>query len=185
MEPLPADSETDFEFCDEVVGARISRSYIPAIREGVVEALSFGLLGNYPVVGVRMVIMDGMEHEKDSSEFSFHRCAWEAMREEVLPRAALELLEPVVRLEVEVPSEFQGSVVGNLARKRGNLSSSQELEGICRIEAQVPLAEMLDYANEIRSLTQGKGTFTMTPDGYESMPKRIADLVLKIDVARK
>ena len=181
LEPLPLDSETEFEFCDEVAGGRISRSFIPAIREGMVEALSCGLLGNYPVVGVRMLLLDGQEHEKDSSELAFRRCAWEAMREEVLPRAELELLEPMIRLEVEVPSEFQGSVVGNLSRKRANLSSSQDVEGTCRIEAQVPLAEMLDYANEVRSLTQGKGTFTMTPSGYEAAPKRIAELVLRPD----
>jgi elongation factor G len=185
LEQLPLDSETEFEFCDEVSGGRITRSFIPAIREGFVEALSCGLLGNYPVVGVRMVLIDGEEHDKDSSELSFRRCAWEAMRGEVLPRAELELLEPIVRLEVEVPSEFQGSVVGNLSRKRANLSSSQDVEGVCRIEARVPLAEMLDYANEIRSLTQGKGTFTMTPSGYEATPQRVAESVLKVDTPRK
>lgn len=183
LEPLPLGSEAEFEFCDEVAGGRISRAYIPAIREGIVEALSGGLLGNFPVVGVRVVLADGMEHEKDSSELSFRRCAWEAMREEVLPQADLELLEPVIRLEVEIPSEFQGKVVGNLSRKRANLSSSYESEGVCRIDAHVPLAEMLDYANEIRSLTQGKGTFTMTPSGYESMPQRMAELVLKSDAS--
>ena len=185
LEPLPVDSETEFEFCDEVSGGRISRSFIPAIREGIVDALSCGLLGNYPVVGVRMVLVDGQEHEKDSSEMSFRRCAWEAMREEVLPRAELELLEPMVRLEVEVPSEFQGSVVGHLSRKRANITSSQDVECTCRIEAKVPLAEMLDYANEMRSLTQGKGTFAMTPSGYEATPKRIAELVLNADAEHK
>jgi elongation factor G len=185
LEPLPYDSKAEFEFCDEVSGGRISRSFIPAIREGMVEALSCGLLGNYPVVGVRMVLLDGQEHEKDSSELSFRRCAWEAMRQEVLPRAELELLEPMVRLDLEVPSEFQGSVVGNLSRKRASLSSSQDVEGTCRIEAKVPLAEMLDYANEIRSLTQGKGTFAMTPSGYEATPKRVAELVTKSDTQRK
>lgn len=185
LELLPSDSETDFEFHDEVVGGRISRSFIPAIREGIVKALSCGLLGNYPIVGVRIVLLDGLEHEKDSSEFSFQRCAWEAMREEVLPRVELELLQPVVRLVVETPSEFHGSVIGNLSRKRANLPSSDELEGTCKIHAKVPLAEMLDYANEIRSLTQGKGTFTMKPDGYESMPRGSADLVLKSNAAQR
>lgn len=185
LEPLPHDSKTDFEFCDEVSGGRISRSFIPAIREGMIEALSCGLLGNYPVVGVRMVLLDGQEHEKDSSELSFRRCAWEAMRQEVLPRAELELLEPMVRLDLEVPSEFQGSVVGNLSRKRASLSSSQDSEGTCRIEAKAPLAEMLDYANEIRSLTQGKGTFAMTLSGYEATPKRVAELITKSDTLRK
>ena len=179
LEPLPDESDAEFEFCDEVSGGRISRSFIPAIREGMVEALSCGPLGNYPVVGVRMVLLDGQEHEKDSSELSFRRCAWEAMRQDVLPRAELELLEPMVRLEVEIPSVFQGSVVGNLSRKRAKLSSSKDREGTCRIEANVPLAEMLDYANEIRSLTQGKGTFTMTPSGFEATPNRVAEIVTK------
>ena len=179
LEPLPDESDAEFEFCDEVSGGRISRSFIPSIREGMVEALSCGPLGNYPVVGVRMVLLDGQEHEKDSSELSFRRCAWEAMRQDVLPRAELELLEPMVRLEVEIPSVFQGSVVGNLSRKRAKLSSSKDREGTCRIEANVPLAEMLDYANEIRSLTQGKGTFTMTPSGFEATPNRVAEIVTK------
>jgi elongation factor G len=179
LEPLPSDWETEFEFCDEVAGGRISRNHIPAIQSGIVESMSAGLLGKYPVVGVRFVLLDGLEHEKDSSELAFHRCAWEAMREEVLPRAGLELLEPMIRLEVEVPGEFQGTVASHLSRKRADLASSLELEGVCRIEAEVPLAEMLTYANEIRSLTQGKGTFTMTPSGYKTVPPRIAELVLK------
>lgn len=181
LETLPLNSETEFEFSDEVSGGRISRSYIPAIREGILESLSAGLLGGFPIVGVRLVLQDGLEHEKDSSELAFRRCAWEAMREDVLPRAELEILEPMTRLEVEVPSEFQGCVVGSLSRKRANVSSSHEFEGTCRIEAQVPLSEMLDYANEIRSLTQGKGTFTMAPDGYESVPQRMAQRILKTD----
>jgi elongation factor G len=185
VEPLPLDCEAEFEFSDEVAGGRISRAYVPAVRAGIVESMSAGLLGSYPVVGVRFVLLDGSEHDKDSSELAFHRCAWEAMREEVLPRAALELLEPMVRLDVEVPSEFQGCVASNLSRKRADLTSSRDQEGVCRIEAQVPLAEMLAYANEIRSLTQGKGTFTMSPNGYKAVPPRIAELVLKTGTCRK
>jgi elongation factor G len=185
MEALPEHCETDFEFRDEMAGGRISQRYVHAVRDGVFEALSHGLLGNYPVVGVRFVLLDGMEHDKDSSEMAFHRCAWEAMREEVLPRASLGLLEPVVRLDVEIPGEFQGTVIGNLSQKRASLSSSQEVDGICRIEAQVPLAEMLDYANEIRSLTQGKGTFTMTPFDYQSVPQPIAETILKSNASPK
>lgn len=101
------------------------------------------------------------------------------MREEILPRAALELLEPIVRLDIEVPSEFQGGVVGNLSRKRADIDSTHDEDGACIIEARVPLAEMLDYANEIRSLTQGKGTFTMVPSGYKATPKRVVDQLLR------
>ena len=181
LEPLAPDSKADFEFADEVVGGRISRSFIPSVREGIVESLSSGLLGNYPVVGVRVVLQDGKEHENDSNEFAFRRCAWQAMREEVLPKAELELLEPMIQLEVEIPSDFQGAITGNLSCKRANLSSSQEMNGICRIEAKVPLAEMLDYANELRSLSQGKGSFSMTPSGYQAMPKRNAKSILNPD----
>ncbi|GAB5402343.1 MAG: elongation factor G [Aureliella sp.] len=173
LEPLPIDSGLDFEFIDEVKGGRISQHFIPAIRDGAAEALSRGLIGDYPVVGVRVVIEDGVEHEKDSSELAFNRCAWEALRNEVLPRAELELLEPVVQLDVAVPAEFQGGVAASLARKRGTISASQETEGSCEIEARVPLVEVLDYANEIRSLTQGKGTFSMSPSGYDSVPANI------------
>ncbi len=97
-----------------------------------------------------------------------------AMREQVLPNAELELLEPIVRLEVEVPSGFQGGVVGHLTRKRSVFSSSQDSGEVCRIQAQVPLAEMLDYANELRSATRGQGSYTMVPDGYHYVPVYIA-----------
>lgn len=178
MELLPEDSNVDFEFCDQVVGGHIDRSFIPAIRESFQDSLSCGPLGQFPIVGVRIVLTDGEQHEKDSSEFAFRQCVQEAMRHAILPHAALELLEPVMRLEVELPSEYQGGVAGNLARKRGVVNASTAIEGNCRIEAEVPFAELLDYANEIRSLTQGKGTFTMAPNGYRSMPNRVQDNVL-------
>jgi elongation factor G len=180
LEVLPMNSENNFEFSSEVSGGRISPPFIQAIREGIEESLTCGPLGSFPVVGVRIVLEDGLEHEKDSSEMSFRRCAAEAMREVVLPRAGIELLEPMVQAEVEVPSQFQGGTVGSLSRKRASISSSNDCDGTCRIIAQVPLAEMLDYANELRSQTQGKGTFSMTPSGYQSAPRE-----LKVDAKRK
>ncbi|MDX1926880.1 MAG: elongation factor G [Pirellulaceae bacterium] len=178
LEVLPEDSEVDFEFQDKVVGGQIDRAFLPTIRESFQDALSCGPLGQFPIVGVRIVLTDGEQHEKDSSEFAFRQCVQEAMRHVILPRAGLELLEPVMQLEVEVPSEYQGGVAGNLARKRGVVKASTVIDGNCRIEAEVPFAELLDYANEIRSLTQGKGTFTMTPNGYRATPKRVQDDVL-------
>ncbi|MFO0939511.1 MAG: elongation factor G [Pirellulales bacterium] len=179
LEVLPMNSGSSFEFSSEVSGGRISPPYIQAVREGIEEALTCGPLGGFPVVSVRIVLEDGLEHEKDSSEMSFRRCAAEAMREVVLPRAGIELLEPMVQVEVEVPSQVQGGTVGILSRKRASISSSNDCEGTCRIIAQVPLAELLDYANELRSQTQGKGTFSMTPSGYQSAPRE-----LKVDAKR-
>ncbi len=176
LEQLPIDSENQFEFSSEVTGGRISSPFIIAVREGIEDALSQGPVAGFPVVGVRIILEDGIEHEKDSSEMSFRRCAWEAMREVILPNADMQLLEPIVDLEVEVPSEFQGCVVGSLSRKRANINSTSDQNGTCRIEARAPLSEMLDYANELRSQTQGKGTFSMTPCGYQPAPQLMSTL---------
>ncbi len=178
VEPLPVDAQTDFEFVNEVVGGRISRSFIPAVEQGVRDALACGPLGQFRVTGLRFVLTDGMEHEKDSNEHAFRRCAWEAIRNEVLPKADVELLEPVMRLEVEVAREHQGAVTGDLTRRRGHIQSCDEVDGLCRLHACVPLAEVLDYANQLRSLTQGQGTFTLSPAGYQALPFKLAGEVL-------
>ncbi len=178
VEPMPMDAETDFEFVNEVVGGRISRSFIPAIEQGVRDALIAGPLGQFRVIGVRLVLTDGMEHEKDSSEHAFRRCAWEAMRNEVLPKAAMELLEPVMHLDVEVAREHQGAVTGDLTRRRGHIEGCDEVDGLCRLQACVPLAEVLDYANQLRSLTQGQGTFTLSPAGYQAVPLKLVNELL-------
>lgn len=181
LEPLPVESQVDFEFVNEVVGGRISRSFIPAIEQGVRDALSAGTLGQFHVTGVRFVLTDGMEHEKDSNEHAFRRCAWDVMRSEVLPRAALELLEPVMQLDVEVSRTHQGAVAGDLSRRRGRIVGSddtQETDDLCRLSARVPLAEVLDYANQLRSLTQGQGTFSLSPAGYQSVPTKLVDSLL-------
>ncbi|HBE71734.1 MAG TPA: elongation factor G [Planctomycetaceae bacterium] len=176
LEPLPYNAESKFEFVDEIVGGRVSKANIAAARDGFVDASTSGPLAKYPFVGVRVVLQDGSEHEKDSSEFAFRRCAWEVMRTVLMPHSAPALLEPMVHVSVEIPNESQGSVVGHLTRKRASLSSSQELERICKIEAKAPLSEMLDYATELRSLTQGQGTFAMSPAGYDFVPSNKAKL---------
>ena len=166
MEPLPPDAAESFVFVDEVTGGRIPREYIPAVRKGFVDALSSGPLGEYEVVGVKVVLQDGSYHEQDSSDRAFRDCAREAMRKQILPNADVVLLEPVMRLQIEVPQEFQGSIVGHLARHRGVVTSSVTTGRQCSLTAEAPLAELFDYATQLRSLTQGQGSYVMDLLGY-------------------
>ena len=122
------------------------------------------------MVGVKFTLIDGKEHEKDSSEMSFRQCAEEAMRKVVFPQMDAELLEPMMQLEIDVPSEFQGNVTGQLGRLRGVVTSSEIIDGECKIGSLAPLAELFDYASDLRSITQGKGCFSMQPYDFRPVP---------------
>jgi elongation factor G len=178
MEPLPEDAEEAFEFVDEIRGGRIPREYIPACENGFRDQMGKGPLGEYEIVGVRVSLQDGSFHDVDSSDMAFRLCAAEAMRESILPKCGMALLEPIMKLEIETPDEFQGGITGHLASKRGLVASSDVTDGNCIILAEVPLAEMFDYANEIRSMTQGKGTFSMEFLCYRQAPKNVQQDVL-------
>lgn len=179
MEPLPEDSEVNYEFVDEITGGRIPREYIKPCDQGFQDQLLKGPLGEYEVVGVKIHLQDGSYHDVDSSDMAFKLTAREAMRESILNKAGMALLEPIMLLEIETPDEFQGAVVGHLSSKRGVVSSSEVNDGTCIILADVPLAEMFDYANEIRSMTQGKGSFSMEFKCYRQAPKNIQESVLE------
>ena len=170
MEPLSDKADASFEFVDEVTGGRIPKEFRSAIRNGFEDELVHGPLGEFEVVGVRIVLLDGDFHEVDSSDMSFRQCAREAMRNVILPNAEMMLLEPVMQLEVEVPPDFQGAVTGHLAQRRGVVTASKTSQSTCRLMAEVPLAEMFNYANEIRSLTQGQGSFSMEFLAYREAP---------------
>ncbi len=178
MEPLPEDSVVNYEFVNEVTGGRIPREYIKPCDQGFQDQLVKGPLGEYEVVGVKICLQDGTYHDVDSSEMAFKLTAREAMREAIFKRAGMALLEPIMLLEIEIPDEFQGAVVGHLGSKRGVVSSSEVTDGNCIIVAEVPLAEMFDYANEIRSMTQGKGSFSMEFKRYRQTTKNIQETVL-------
>ncbi len=178
MEPLPEDAENAFEFENEVTGGRIPREYIPACEKGFEEMMTKGPLGEFEIVGLKIRLQDGTFHDVDSSDMAFKLCAMEAMRESILPKCGMALLEPIMKLEIETPDEFQGGVTGHISSKRGLVSSSEVTDGSCIILAEVPLAEMFDYANEIRSMTQGKGTFSMEFLCYRQAPKNVQDGVL-------
>ncbi len=178
MEPLPEDAVLPYEFVNEVTGGRIPKEYIAPVDKGMQRALVKGPLCECEVVGVRIRLQDGSYHDVDSSEMAFDICGFDAMRE-ILSKCDLGLLEPIMKLEVEVPDEYQGSVTGHLASKRGVIGSTETTLGNCTIDAEVPLASMFDYANELRSMTQGKGTFTMEFKKYSMLPRGLQTEVVE------
>lgn len=172
MEPLPTHAEETFVFEEQIVGGRIPRQFIPAIEKGFRRGIAKGTLAEYPVVGLKVTITDGSYHEVDSSDLAFQICAQTAMRE-TFPRTKPVLLEPVMKVEIECPTQFQGSVVGDLTARRG-LVLATEVEGrVARIQGEVPLAETFGYSTDLRSMTQGQGAFTLEFARYKRLPPSI------------
>ncbi|MBN8554838.1 MAG: elongation factor G [Deltaproteobacteria bacterium] len=164
------DPAIDYEFVDEVVGGRIPREFIPACDKGFKEQLKKGLLIGFPVVNVKVRLQDGAFHVVDSSEMAFRICAQTAIRE-FYHKAGPTILEPIMKVEVETPDEFQGTILGGLNQRRGMILGTTTSGNICTVTAEVPLSEMFGYSNDIRSGTQGKATFTMEFSRYSSVPK--------------
>jgi elongation factor G len=174
VEPNPAKG---YEFENEVTQGSIPKEFIPAVQKGVVEALEGGILAGYPVVDVKVAVYDGAYHEVDSSEMAFKICASICLKE-ACRKAKPVLLEPVMRVEVVVPEEYMGSVNGDLISRRGRLEGT-EIRGTTQvIKSMVPLSEMFGYATELRSRTQGRGSFTMHFGQYEEVPKNIAEEIV-------
>jgi elongation factor G len=172
-------SEEEFDFSDETKGGVIPRQFIPSVRKGFQSCLAKGRLLGFPVVNVRIVVNDGQSHNVDSSDVAFQEAARGAWRQ-VYEKARPKILEPIMRVVVEGPSEHSGNVMGTLMQRRGMIIGSQEDSTLARIEAEVPLAEMFGYANALRSSTQGKAEFTMEFSRYLQVPNEIAtDLIEK------
>ncbi len=175
--PLPDDAPEPYEFVDKVTGGRIPREYIPSVEKGFRDSFSKGPVAGFPIVGVQTVLEDGSYHEVDSSDMAFQICARNCFRETFLKMKPV-LLEPVMKLEVEVPVSFQGSVTGELTSRRGMIVSSEVQGPIAVIEAEVPLAETFGYSTDLRSMTQGQGTFTMEFSRYRRVPASIQEEVV-------
>jgi elongation factor G len=175
VEPLP---EGDFEFVNEVRGGAIPTEYIPAVEKGVRSALTKGRLIGFPITGVRMVLNDGAAHSVDSSDMAFQTAGRKAFRD-VYNKAKPVVLEPVMKLEVEGPTEFQGAVLKTVMQRRGTVMGTTEEDGFCRLEAEVPLSEMFGYATDLRSCTQGKAEFTMEFARYVRVPGEIQSELVK------
>ena len=170
MGPLTEEDEEDvFLFEEHVVGGRIPKQYIPAVEKGFRAGLPKGPVAGYPVVGLRVSLDDGSFHEVDSSEMAFQTAAKTAMRE-VFPQTKPILLEPVMKIEIECPNDFQGSVVGDLIGRRGMIMATSMDGPVARIEGEIPLAETFGYSTDLRSMTQGQGTFTMEFARYKRLP---------------
>ena len=178
MTPLPEGSAETYVFLNEVTQGRIPKEYIKPVDDGMQLSLVKGPLCECEVVGVQIELEDGSYHDVDSSEMAFRICGQGAMRE-ILKDAHLGLLEPIMKLEVEVPEEYQGGVCGHLSSKRGLITETATNMGIGVVNAEVPLAEMFDYANELRSMTQGKGGFTMEFCRYKLLPRSLQDEVVE------
>ncbi|MBI4515069.1 MAG: elongation factor G [Deltaproteobacteria bacterium] len=172
IEPQPAGG--GFEFVDAVKGGTVPREYIPAVEKGVRDALEGGILAGYPIVDVKVSLLDGSYHEVDSSELAF-RVAASMCFKEAVTRAKPVLLEPIMSVEVVVPEEFLGPVVGDINGRRGRVSGMEPRGGAQVVAAQVPLKEMFGYATDLRSMTQGRATYTMQPSHYEAVPQMISE----------
>ena len=171
IEPLPEDSPENYEFVDQIVGGVIPREFIPACDKGFREAIEKGTLIGFPVVKTRVVINDGAAHSVDSSELAFKIASIQAFREAYM-KAEPVVLEPIMKVEVQTPEEYQGTVIGGLNQRRGIISGSTTNEGVTTIEAEVPLSEMFGYATDLRSMTQGKAEFTMEFSRYAPVPRQ-------------
>jgi elongation factor G len=177
LEVEPLEAGTGFEFVNEVVGGAIPKEYIPAVEKGIREALEDGVLAGYPMVDFRVTLTDGSYHDVDSSEMAF-KIAGSMGFKEAARRATPTLLEPVMSLEVIVPEVYMGDVIGDLNSRRGKIHGMRVRAGAQVITADVPLREMFGYATDLRSKTQGRGTFSMQFSRYEAVPKQIAEEII-------
>lgn len=178
MEPLDAEAEKNYEFVDNIVGGSIPREYIPACDKGFQEQITQGALIGQPVVGVRMTINDGQHHPVDSSEMAFKLAAMAAFREVYL-KAKPVILEPIMKVEISAPEEFQGVVIGQLNQRRGVIMGTSNDAAYVVVESEVPLSEMFGYSTDLRSATQGKGEFSMEFARYAQVPKNVQDEMIK------
>ncbi|HOK56133.1 MAG TPA: elongation factor G [bacterium] len=176
IEPLPRG--TGFEFVDQIVGGAIPRNFIPSVEKGVRDAMKKGVLANYPIVDIRVILYDGSYHVVDSSDIAFQIAGSMALQKAV-SEAKPVLLEPIVNVEIRVPSENVGDVIGTINSKRGKVLDMLSSGSFQIVKAQVPLAEMSNYTNELRSLTSGKGTFSMEFSHYEEVPSHIAAKIIE------
>jgi elongation factor G len=173
----PQEPGAGYEFADKIVGGKIPREYIAPTDQGIQEAMSAGVLAGFPVVDVRVELVDGSYHEVDSSERAF-KIAGSLAFKEAMKRAQPKLLEPMMAVEVVTPEEYVGDIIGNLNGRRGRVEHLEPVGGSQSIRASVPLAEMFGYATDLRSMSQGRATFTMQFDRYEEVPASIADTIV-------
>ena len=177
FEPMDANGDELFKFDSAVVGGAIPKEYIPAVGEGIEEATKAGILAGFPVVGVHATVYDGSYHEVDSSEMAFHIAGSMAFKE-AMAKAAPVILEPIMKVEVTMPEEYMGDVIGDINSRRGRIEGMDDIGGGKMVKAYVPLAEMFGYSTDLRSRTQGRGNYSMFFEKYEQVPKSVQDKIV-------
>ena len=177
FEPMDPNGEETFKFESSVVGGAIPKEYIPAVGEGIEEAAQAGILGGFPVLGVHANVYDGSYHEVDSSEMAFHIAGSMAFKK-AMQKASPVLLEPIMKVEVTMPEEYMGDVIGDINSRRGRIEGMDDIGGGKLVKAYVPLAEMFGYSTDLRSKTQGRGNYSMFFEKYEPVPKNVQEKVL-------
>ncbi len=174
----PKERDNGFEFGSEIVGGKVPREYIPSVEKGVIKALEEGTLAGFPIVDVKAVICDGSYHDVDSSGMSFEIASSQALRKG-MSQASPILLEPIVKLTATMPDAYTGEVMSDLNVKRGRILGMTPNDGHTVIEAEVPLSEVQRYAQDLRSLTQGRGTYKIEFDHYDPVPKNLEQRVIE------
>ena len=177
LEVEPQEPGKGYEFVDAIKGGVVPREYIPAVDKGIREAMDTGVLAGYPVVDFKVSLIDGSYHEVDSSEMAF-KIAGSMGFKEGCAKAGPVLLEPIMSVEVVVPEDYMGQVVGDLNSRRGRIMGMENRAGAQVITSMVPLAQMFGYATDLRSATQGRATYTMTFDHYEQIPKSVSEEII-------
>ena len=177
FEPMDPNGEETFKFESTVVGGAIPKEYIPAVGEGIEEAAQAGILGGFPVLGVHANVYDGSYHEVDSSEMAFHIAGSMAFKE-AMAKASPVLLEPIMKVEVTMPEEYMGDVIGDINSRRGRIEGMDDIGGGKMVKAYVPLAEMFGYSTDLRSKTQGRGNYSMFFEKYEQVPKSVQEKII-------
>jgi elongation factor G len=175
LDPVPPGS--GFEFVNKIVGGVVPKEYIPAVEAGVRDTLQGGVLAGYPIIDVKVTLVFGSYHEVDSSEMAFRVAGSMAFKEGFM-KAHPVLLEPIMKVEAEVPEEFMGEVIGDISSRRGKIEGMDTTDHLSKVKAQVPLSEMFGYATDIRNKTKGQGTFVMEFLHYEEVPNNIAEAVI-------
>ncbi|HKM47583.1 MAG TPA: elongation factor G [Terriglobales bacterium] len=178
MEPLPRNSEVEFEFVNDIFGGAIPRNFIPAVEKGIKDAAARGFLAGYPVVNFRAILYDGSYHDVDSNDLSFQMAGRIAFRK-AMEAAKPTLLEPIMTVEITVPDEFAGTIMGDLNSRRGRIQGMDNKAGNTIVKAEVPMAEMLTYGADLTSMTQGRGSFSMEMHHYDVVPQQLQDKIIE------
>lgn len=174
LDPIEQTAESaNYEFSNQVTGGRIPKEYIPSVDEGAQDAMQYGILAGYPLVGVKMSLLDGQYHEVDSSEMAFKVAGSQAMKE-AAAKASPALLEPLMAVETTTPEEYMGEVIGDMNSRRGHVQAMEERSGSRVVKALVPLSEMFGYVGDLRSKTQGRANYSMHFHSYGEVPTNVA-----------